>query len=645
MKKRLLFLGIAAGLISYNANAQLALETFNAAGMPAGWVMINDGHTVSSSFTTVPGIPAALTANAWTKVHSVSAAGDSQMITTSLFTPSGTADRWLITPSFLVTSPNTVIQWQDYNLASTGEMLDVLVSPSAGTTAGSFTATVSSAAAASGGLTTHQAAIGAYNGTTIRIAFHYSMTNLWGIVVDNVQSSVLPTLDMGVTTVYLAPFLQTGSSNTITGVIKNYGYNTVTSMNLNYSVNGGTPVSTPLTGLSIPLGTTYNFTSGTPWAPSTGGSYLIKVWADNINGGTDGNHTNDTLSGTVVVVDSLQPKRVMIEEFTQASCDPCAAAHINVDTVYGNNLSRAVMLRYHVNFPGRDMMNEVTQTPFVGTRLSYYGVSGVPDAQVDGKYVYPGATSGGLSTAVISAAASAGSPFKITVTPSYDTGTKTYSFSAAIKCYGPMAAGLKAYACLIVDTLTYALNQSTESIPQTVFPQVAENMFPSASGTTLTAFTTGSTQTITGNWVKNHPWGNSFSTWNYDSTKTGKIIVWVENDAQKYVYQAAYGNVPTAGGGHGVGVNAVTGNNGSIDVYPNPASQVANVSLNLNTAATVKMEVYNILGKMVSSIPAEHRNSGASSSAIDLSNLASGEYFVKVTIDGETLTKTLSVTK
>src|SRR5271165_4224136 len=65
MKKRLLYLGIAASMISFNASAQLALENFNAPTLPAGWSLINDGHTVSTSFTGVPGLPASLTANAW----------------------------------------------------------------------------------------------------------------------------------------------------------------------------------------------------------------------------------------------------------------------------------------------------------------------------------------------------------------------------------------------------------------------------------------------------------------------------------------------------------------------------------------------------------------------------------------------------
>jgi len=647
MKKGLLLLGVAAGIFSINSNAQLALENFNSGTLPTGWVLINDGHTVSSSFTGVPGLPANLTTNAWYPIHAFGGSGDYQMITTSLFTPAASADRWLITPSFMVSSPNTVIQWDDNDLNS-GESLEIKVSPTAGTTAPSFTSAVYSAPAApTSGLTTHQAQIGAYNGTNIRLAFRDTTNNNWGLVVDNVKTVILPSYDLGQNYLNLLPYVATGTSVTFQGSLRNYGYATITDMHLNYSVNGGTPVSTALTGLSIGAGTNYSYTSGTPWVPATAGAYTIKIWADALNGANpDAVHSNDTVTATISVIDTLKPKIVMVEEFTQASCDPCANAHTNVDTVYQNNLSRAVMCRYHVNFPGRDCMDSVTLSPFVSSRLSYYQVGGVPDAQVDGQYVYPGG--GSFTSAVIASAASAMSPFVITITPSFNSATQTFSFNASIKSQGAVPAGLKAYAVLVEDTLFYAANQSTESIPQTIFPQVAEAMFPNASGSTLAAFTAGSTQTLSLSWTKNHAWASDRAVWSYDSTATGKILLWVENDHltwfqnAPYVYQAASANVNTA---HTAGVGTITGTNGSLNVYPNPASKEAIVALNLQSASDVKMEVYNALGQAVFTMPVEHRNAGASHTTIDVSNFAAGTYFVKVFIGGESLNSTLAVTK
>jgi len=639
--KRLLFLGLTAGIISHTAHAQLAPENFNAGVLPVNWVEISDGHTVSTSFASGdPTIATRLDDSAWIN-YPLTSATDMGMLTTSYFSPAATADRWLITPSFNVTSADMVIQWDDNDLGS-GENIEVWVSPTAVASATAMTTMIYSAPATSGGVFgTHQAAIGVPVGTSVRIGFRDHQNDNWGLGLDNVQTTIINHTDMGVTSLNIPAFIQTGSTHAITGLAHNYGAATTTSMNLDYSINGTivTP-TTSLTGLSIPLGSDYTYTSANNWTPATAGTYVLKVWTDAISSGTDANHANDTFTTTVVVLDSLQPKTVMIEEFTQASCDPCANAAPNVDSVYANNAANSLLVRYHVNFPGRDCMDSVTLAPFVSTRLSYYSVSGVPDAKIDGVDCYPGA--GYFTTGVIQGERAQGSPFKILVTPNFNATTQTYSFTATVTSYAALPAGLKLRAVLAVDQLTYAANQSTESIPQFNFPEVAEGMLPNAAGNTLTAFTAGSTQTVSGTWVKNHPWGSDRAVWSYDSTNTGKIIVWVQNDANQYVYQAAYATVSTV---YSTGVNSVVVNGGSMDVYPNPASNTTTVALNLNNNADVKMDVYNMAGQLVYSMPVETRNAGTSVSTIDVSNFANGEYLIRVAIGSEVLNKKVTIIK
>jgi len=567
------------------------------------------------------------------------------MLTSSYYTPAAATTaqrRWLLTPSFSVTSPDMVIQWDDNDLGS-GEPISVYVSSTAGTTIAAFGSTpIYHAPCTAGGVFgTHQVPLTAYNGMTIRVAFVDDTVNNWALGLDNVQTTILSAYDVSVNAIYLNPFVQTGSSNTVTGNLHNAGVTTITGFRLNYSVNGGAAVQNYVSGVSVPLGGDYTYTATAPWVPATSGTYTIKVWADSLNGGNmDANHANDTSTTSVLVIDTLQPKKVLIEEFNQASCDPCAEATENVDSVHTNNLSRTSMVRYHVNFPGRDCMDSVTLNPFVQARLTYYNVSGVPDAQVDGYYVYPGA--GYLTTDIIGQAAAVGSPVSITVTPSYNASTHTFTVSSTIKSYGALPSGLKAYAALTIDTIKYHANQSTESIPQYSFPEVAENMFPNSGGTTLSAFTSGSTQTLNLTWVKNHPWGSDYAVWAYDSSITGKVVVWVEDDAKQYVYQSASAPVSTL---FSSAVNNVTAEAGSFNVYPNPASNTATVAVNLVESADVKIEIYNAVGQMVFAMPTEHRDSGSSSAMIDLAGYASGQYVVRATINGQVFTQKLTVIK
>ncbi|HTM65905.1 MAG TPA: hypothetical protein VL093_06285, partial [Flavipsychrobacter sp.] len=112
--KRLL-LSLTACMLLMEAHAQLSLENFNGPGMPAGWTMINaDNNTVNSSAFAAP-MPTVLTAQAWMK--RLRATGDSAMLTVSNFSPAGTSDRWLVTPSFMVNDPNMVLKWEDWESA------------------------------------------------------------------------------------------------------------------------------------------------------------------------------------------------------------------------------------------------------------------------------------------------------------------------------------------------------------------------------------------------------------------------------------------------------------------------------------------------------------------------------------------------
>ena len=70
----------------------------------------------------------------------------------------------------------------------------------------------------------------------------------------------------------------------------NLGSQNITSMILNYSVDGAAPVSTlPLT-VTFQAGRCYNYTHTTPWTPTSTGWHYIKLWASDLNGNQDEDH-------------------------------------------------------------------------------------------------------------------------------------------------------------------------------------------------------------------------------------------------------------------------------------------------------------------------------------------------------------------
>lgn len=108
----------------------------------------------------------------------------------------------------------------------------------------------------------------------------------------------------GVTEVNTAKYVFSGAID-VKGKLKNYSANVLTSLRLNYSINNGATVSADLTGLSLVPYTELEFTHPQPWMPVDTGEYVLKVWADNLNGNADMDLTNDQLSKIVVVLSDV----------------------------------------------------------------------------------------------------------------------------------------------------------------------------------------------------------------------------------------------------------------------------------------------------------------------------------------------------
>jgi len=117
----------------------------------------------------------------------------------------------------------------------------------------------------------------------------------------NIQISFpVVALDAGISTIDTPSSLVTIGSNNISVTIKNFGSGTLTSATISWKVNdvlqtpyswSGSLASTATDG-PVTLGS-YNFASF--------GSYTIKAWTENPNGGTDLNHANDTITKNVYV--------------------------------------------------------------------------------------------------------------------------------------------------------------------------------------------------------------------------------------------------------------------------------------------------------------------------------------------------------
>jgi hypothetical protein len=91
-------------------------------------------------------------------------------------------------------------------------------------------------------------------------------------------------------------------------------------------------------------------------------------------------------------------------------------------------------------------------------------------------------------------------------------------------------------------------------------------------------------------------------------------------------------------------INNTIKNNIAIQVYPNPATNVANIQFNLPTSATVTLSIVDLNGKVVSS-NTEKLNAGNNKFMFNTNMLSNGIYSVRLTSNEFVATQKLSVIK
>ena len=81
----------------------------------------------------------------------------------------------------------------------------------------------------------------------------------------------------------------------------------------------------------------------------------------------------------------------------------------------------------------------------------------------------------------------------------------------------------------------------------------------------------------------------------------------------------------------------------SINVYPNPSSQISALTFNLIKPSNVKLEIINILGNNVMPGYECYLGEGWQTINVNTSSLTDGIYFCKMTVNSKTISKKLIV--
>lgn len=118
------------------------------------------------------------------------------------------------------------------------------------------------------------------------------------------------------------------------GYFLNIGTDPVTSIDVQYSVNGMMSDVETLSGLNVPQGETYIFTHPTPYNFTETGEYDITLSLSNVNG--EVTPDPNTFSHTFNILEYAPTTRILGEEATGTWCGFCVRGHVFMDYMDAN---------------------------------------------------------------------------------------------------------------------------------------------------------------------------------------------------------------------------------------------------------------------------------------------------------------------
>jgi thiol-disulfide isomerase/thioredoxin len=424
------------------------------------------------------------------------------------------------------------------------------------------------------------------------------------------------TKDLSVINTNIKPASAAGSY-AVSGVIKNFGSAPIQTFELNYQLDNGPVFTDNANTLTLVAnGGEYQYFHNTNVNLATPGTfYTLKIWASNLNGGVDGNATNDTLRLDIVtVLGNNAPKHVVVEEFTATWCGACPTGLAYMDTVYTNFPGQVIGVANHAS-DGFSFQNSL---------FEYYGVSGIPDGMVDRAGLPYGASPLNYPTVWptgVAARLNEPCPVEVEVFNTYDPTTRLVTGEVVMR-YSDYAMGdMRAILYITEDGLpgnqaglgAHTFNHILRALPMGEFGtsgMIPDFVNPGESYSVPFSFTMPAMVNINNvNFV-------------------GAVMRYDVDKRKHEILNAGQGPLDN-------GVSAQDPDNASqsLGVIPNPVHNLGAIKVQFAKPAQASFTLYNAVGQQIKLLKEGKFTKGIHHVYFDATTLAAGIYYIKVNSD------------
>jgi len=416
----------------------------------------------------------------------------------------------------------------------------------------------------------------------------------------------------------------------IGAVVRNLGSETITSVDLSYTINSGTPVTSTIT-TSIATGASVTLSPSSAWTPSAAGTYSVDVSVSNPNGSADEKPSNDNaITQRVDVLAKAVQRTPLYEIFTSSTCGPCTPGNTNFHNIIdGAREMECTYIKYQQNFPGAGDPYASAQAV---DRRNYYAINSIPRMEIDGGW---DGNAGSFNAGLHDNALADFSIVELNAT--FDKWGQSVITTINMDALSNIN-NVSVYAAVLE---TYN-DKNIKSNGETEFLHVFKRFMTPGTGESINIIS-GMTATKTyqvdfkGEYKlapdgQSTSWVNINTNHDIEDFSNVKVLVWLQDNATKKVLQSAYAEEVK------LGISDVTA---AINarVSPNPTTGVTNISLNLTQNTDVNVSLTNAMGQEVKAYTFNNVNAGENTLNLNISDYAEGVYFFNIKTNEGSVTK------